>query len=44
MSFLELYHKHHRVPLDEMYKKVMANAKGCRSTASAYILLQLLRL
>jgi hypothetical protein len=35
MSFLELYHKHQRVPLDEMYKKVMANAKGCRSPASA---------
>ena len=33
MSFLELYHNHHRVPLDEIYKKVMANAKGCRSPA-----------
>ena len=35
MSLLELYHNHHRVSLDEMYKKVMANAKGCRSPASA---------
>lgn len=31
MSFLELYHKHKRVPLDELYEKVMAKAKGCRS-------------
>jgi len=35
MSFLELYHKRERVPLDEMYRKVMANAKGCRSPAYA---------
>lgn len=33
MSFLELYHKHHRVSLDEMYGRVMAEAKGCRSPA-----------
>jgi hypothetical protein len=33
MSFLELYHKGKRVPLDEIYKKVMAKAKGCRSPA-----------
>jgi len=31
MNFLELYHNHHRVPLDEIYEKVMAKAKGCRS-------------
>ena len=30
MVFLELYHNHKRVPLDEMYEKVMAKAKGCR--------------
>ena len=33
MVFLELYHNHKRVPLDEMYEKVMAKAKGCRSPA-----------
>ncbi len=33
MSFLELYHKHQRVSLDEMYERVMAKAKGCRSPA-----------
>lgn len=31
MSFLELYHNRKRVPLDELYEKVMAKAKGCRS-------------
>jgi hypothetical protein len=35
MSFMELYFKHRRVPLDELYEKVMAKAKGCRSPASA---------
>jgi hypothetical protein len=34
MSLLELYYNHKRVPLDEMYKKVMAKAKGCRSPAT----------
>lgn len=33
MSFLELYHKHQHVSLDEMYEKVMAKAKGCRLPA-----------
>ena len=33
MSFLELYHNRKRVPLDELYEKVMAKAKGCRSPA-----------
>lgn len=33
MSLLELYFKHQRVPLDELYKKAMAKAKGCRSPA-----------
>lgn len=31
MTLLELYHKHHRVSLDEMYERVMRKAKGCRS-------------
>lgn len=31
MLFLELYHKHKRVPLDELYKKVMARSRACRS-------------
>lgn len=35
MLFLELYHNHHRVPLDEMYRKAMAKAHGCRSPASS---------
>jgi hypothetical protein len=35
ISFLELYHNHHRVPLDEIYEKVMARAKGCRSPVPA---------
>jgi hypothetical protein len=35
MSFLELHHNRTRIPLDEMYRKVMANAKGCRSPAYA---------
>lgn len=34
MIFLELYHNHHRVPLNEIYEKVMAKAKGCRSPAA----------
>lgn len=34
MIFLELYHKHQRVPLYEIYEKVMAKAKGCRSPAA----------
>jgi hypothetical protein len=33
MTFLELYQKHKRVPLDEMYEKVMAKAKWGRSPA-----------
>lgn len=33
MVFLELYHNRKRVPLDEMYEKVMAKARGCRSPA-----------
>lgn len=33
MSFMELYYKHRRVPLDELYEKVMAKVKGCRSPA-----------
>lgn len=35
MTFLELYFKRRRVPLYEMYKKVMANARRCRSPVSA---------
>ena len=31
MLFLELYQKHQRVPLDELYRKVMAKAHACRS-------------
>lgn len=37
MSFLELYYNHKRVPLDELYEKVMAKAKGCRSPASKFL-------
>jgi len=37
MSFLELYYNHRRVPLDELYEKVMAKAKGCRSPASKFL-------
>lgn len=33
MLFLELYHRHKKVPLDEMYRKVMARYK-CRSPAA----------
>jgi len=33
MSFMELYYKHRRIPLDEFYEKVMAKSKGCRSPA-----------
>jgi len=29
--FQELYFNHHRVPLDELYEKVIAIAKHCRS-------------
>ena len=35
MCFLELYHNHKYVSLDEMYERVMAKAKGCRSPASS---------
>ena len=31
MIFLEVYHNHHRVPLEELYEKVMAKAR-CRSS------------
>jgi hypothetical protein len=31
MLFLELYHKHQRVPLDEMYERAMRKSRGCRS-------------
>ena len=31
MLFLEVYYKHHRVPLEELYKKAMAKAR-CRSS------------
>ena len=31
MLFQELYSKHHRVPLDELYEKAIAKAKHCRS-------------
>ena len=31
MIFLELYHNHHRVPLEELYEKVMQKAR-CRSS------------
>lgn len=31
MLFLELYFRHHRVPLDELYERAMRNARGCRS-------------
>ena len=31
MLFQELYFKHHRVPLDELYEKAIAKAKRCRS-------------
>lgn len=33
MDVLELYYNRKRVPLEEMYQKVMAKAKGCRSPA-----------
>lgn len=33
MKFLELNYNQEHVPLDEMYRKVMARAKGCRSPA-----------
>lgn len=35
MNFLELYQNRQRIPLDEMYKKVMAKAKSCRSPSYA---------
>ena len=33
MLFLELYFKHKRVSLEEMYKKVMSRSRGWRSSA-----------
>ena len=33
MEFLELYHKHARVSLEEMYEKVMSRSRGKRSSA-----------
>lgn len=33
MLFLELYHRHKRVSLEEMYNRVMANAKPIKSSA-----------
>jgi hypothetical protein len=31
MTLLKLYYRLQRVPLDEMYRKVIAKAKRCRS-------------
>lgn len=33
MLFLELYHNHQRVSLEEMYEKVMSRSRGKRSSA-----------
>ena len=33
MVLLELYYKHKRVPLEELYEKVMSNSLGKRSSA-----------
>lgn len=33
MTLLELYHKHQRIPLHKIYKKVMTKHRGCRSSA-----------
>lgn len=33
MQFLELYFKHKRVSLEEMYEKVMSRSRGRRSSA-----------
>lgn len=33
MEFLELYYNHKRVPLEEMYEKVMSKSRGKRSSA-----------
>ncbi len=35
MSLLDIYFKHKRVPLEEMYEKAMSKARGCRSPAHA---------
>ena len=32
MQFIELYHKHHRVPLEELYERAMAKAKSKAKT------------
>ena len=33
MEFLELYYNHKRVPLEELYEKVMSKSRGKRSSA-----------
>jgi len=35
MLFLELYFKHKRVPLDELYEKAMAKHRSCRSPSAS---------
>ena len=33
LEFLELYYNHKRIPLEEMYEKVMSKSRGLRSSA-----------
>ena len=33
MLFLELYHKHKRISLEELYEKIMSRSRGKRSSA-----------
>ncbi len=35
MALLDIYFKHKRVPLEEMYEKAMSKARGCRPPAHA---------